>query len=117
MLVFRPIFHKEADFAHMSKDDRREKDAAMAKRALKRKKKTEVEETNFKPGITIIIEWWMKLNASGDPGWVGRARVPMVDNQEYIRRPEWQTTVDISKTKKKEVLFFTSLICFILLYF
>merc|ERR1712106_942892 len=84
----RPIFHKEADFAHMSKDDRREKDAAMAKRALKRKKKTEVEETNFKPG---------------DPGWVGRARVPMVDNQEYIGRPEWQTTVDISKTKKKEI--------------
>ena len=39
----------------------------------------------------------------GDPGWVGRARVPMVDNQEYIRRPEWQTSVDISKTKKKEV--------------
>jgi len=84
----RPIFHKVADAAHMSKDDRREKDAAMAKRAVKRKKKVEVEEQNIKPG---------------DPGWVGRARVPMVDNQEYIRRPEWQTTVDISKTKKKEI--------------
>ena len=43
------------------------------------------------------------MNIKGDPGWVGRARVPMVDNQEYIKRPEWQTTVDISKTKKKEV--------------
>merc|ERR1719477_116165 len=84
----RPIFHKVADAAHMSKDDRREKDAAMAKRAVKRKKKIEVEEQNIKPG---------------DPGWVGRARVPMVDNQEYIKRPEWQTTVDISKTKKKEI--------------
>ena len=29
----------------------------------------------------------------------------MVDNQEYIRRPEWQTSVDISKTKKKEVVY------------
>merc|ERR1719228_2659396 len=84
----RPIFHKVADAAHMSKDDRREKDAAMAKRAVKRKKKVDVEEQNIKPG---------------DPGWVGRARVPMVDNQEYIRRPDWQTTVDISKTKKKGI--------------
>lgn len=84
----RPIFHKEADFARMSKDDRRENDAAMAKRATKRKKKVEVEDHNLKPG---------------DPGWVGRARVPMVDNQEYIRRPDWQTTVDISKTKKKGI--------------
>merc|ERR1711923_607150 len=31
----RPIFHKEANFLHMSKEDRREKDAAVAKRALK----------------------------------------------------------------------------------
>ena len=46
----RPIFHKVADAAHMSKDDRREKDAAMAKRAVKRKKKVEVEEQNIKPG-------------------------------------------------------------------
>ena len=37
----------------MSKDDRREKDAAMAKRAMKRKKKAEVEEQNFKPGNFI----------------------------------------------------------------
>eukprot|EP00092_Neocalanus_flemingeri_P075200 GFUD01093123.1.p1 GENE.GFUD01093123.1~~GFUD01093123.1.p1 ORF type:complete len:247 (-),score=88.48 GFUD01093123.1:66-806(-) len=86
----RPIFHKEADFAHMTKEDRRDKDAAMAKRAVQRKKKVDdSEEQSFKPG---------------DPGWVGRARVPMVDNQEYIRRPEWQTVVDISKgTKKKEI--------------
>merc|ERR1712215_324113 len=48
----RPIFHKEANFLHMSKED-----------------------PTLKPG---------------DPGWIGRARVPQVDNQEYVRRPDWQ---------------------------
>ena len=46
----RPIFHKEANFLHMSKEDRREKDAAVAKRALKRKRKAEIEEPTLKPG-------------------------------------------------------------------
>ena len=49
IILCRPIVHKEADFAHMSKDDMREKDAAMAKRAMKGKKKAEVEEQNFNP--------------------------------------------------------------------
>ena len=31
----------------------------------------------------------------GDLGWVCRARVPMVENREYVQRPEWQSTVDI----------------------
>jgi len=86
----RPIFHKEADFAHMTKEDRREKDAAMAKRVVMRKKKSDdSEEQILKPG---------------DPGWVGRARVPMVDNAEYVRRPNWQNSVDLTKSKaKKEV--------------
>ena len=53
IILCRSIVHKEADFAHMSKDDRREKDAAMAKRAMKGKKKAEVEEQNFKPGNFI----------------------------------------------------------------
>ena len=38
----------------------------------------------------------------GDPGWVGRARVPQAEMQEYVSRPQWQTTVQISDKKQKK---------------
>ena len=41
----------------------------------------------------------------GDPGWIPRARVPMPETQEYVNRPEWQSNVDISRPKKKEIDF------------
>lgn len=85
----RPIFRKESNLANMSREDRRDKDDAMAKRReFKKKKKIEEEKEAVKPG---------------DPGWVSRARVPMFDLQEYIKRPEWQTVVEIGPEKKKKV--------------
>ena len=38
----------------------------------------------------------------GDPGWVGRARVPQAEMSEYVSRPDWQTTVNISDKKQKK---------------
>lgn len=85
----RPIFRKEANFARITREDRRERDDAMAKRSqLKKKKKVEEDREALKPG---------------DPGWINRARVPMPDAQEYIKRPEWQTTVEVGTAKKKTV--------------
>ena len=45
----------------------------------------------------------------GDPGWVGRARVPQVEQSEYVVRPDWQTSVTVSQAKKKGVTLLTSL--------
>jgi len=87
----RPIFHKEDNPALMTREDRREKDAAVAARHRAdggtRKRKVEDVDEAKRPG---------------DPGWVGRARVPQAEMQEYVSRPEWQTTVQISDKKQKK---------------
>merc|ERR1719228_2195191 len=85
----RPIFRKEDNLAHMTREERRERDDYLAKRReVKKKKKVEEVQEALKPG---------------DPGWVSRARVPMPDAQEYIRRPEWQNSEQIGTVKKKTV--------------
>ena len=90
----------------MTREDRREKDAAVAARhradggtrcwtmrensiilSVFRKRKVEEVDEAKRPG---------------DPGWVGRARVPQAEMQEYVSRPEWQTTVQISDKKQKK---------------
>jgi len=85
----RPIFRKEDNLAHMTREERRERDDYLAKRRQgKKKKKVDDVQEALKPG---------------DPGWVSRARVPMPDAQEYIRRPEWQNNEQIGTVKKKTV--------------
>lgn len=86
----RPIFRKEDNLAHMTREDRRARDDAMARRRqVKRLRKPDDEQEAVKPG---------------DPGWVSRARVPMPDAQEYIKRPDWQTSVQIDTAPKKKTV-------------
>ena len=52
----RPIFRKEDNLAHMSREDRRERDDAMAKRrqgAPKRRKAEEEQEAPARPGDRV----------------------------------------------------------------
>ena len=91
----RPIFNLQSDFSSMSKEERITRDKQMAERvfaanrAAKRKALAEAEsKKELKPG---------------DPGWIGRARVPMIDNREYVQRPEWTSFTDMSRTPKKEI--------------
>ena len=77
----------------MSKEERVNRDKLVAERVLAShrasKKRAETEDKkDLKPG---------------DPGWIPRARVPMPDTREYVRRPDWQSTVDMSTKLKKEI--------------
>ena len=69
-------------------EERREKDEAVILRMSGNRKRKAVEEAVTRPG---------------DPGWVGRARVPQVEQGEYVRRPDWQTDVTVSNNRKKGV--------------
>ena len=83
----RPIFNKNMDYKSMDKDERRDRDEKLLNKGRGGEEPEEPEE-GLRPG---------------DPGWVGRARVPLPSSKDYVSRPEWQTTVDISQSKKKEV--------------
>ena len=73
----------------MLQEERREKDEAVILRMSgTRKRKVGGEEAVTRPG---------------DPGWVGRARVPQVEQGEYVRRPDWQTDATVSSNRKKGV--------------
>jgi hypothetical protein len=97
----RPIFRKEDNLAHMTREDRRARDDAMAKRRqFKRLRKPDDEQEAVKPGERLA----RPPATPGDPGWVSRARVPMPDAQEYIKRPDWQTTVQIDTAPKKKTV-------------
>merc|ERR1712013_108139 len=82
----RPIFNKSMDYRDYDKQERRGRDEEIITKKRKHEEPEEPEE-GLRPG---------------DPGWIGRARVPMPSGRDYLKRPQWQTDADLSKGPKKK---------------
>ena len=97
----RPIFQLSADFGTMSREERQRRDLEMAsKLTIATKKRTRSQKQQKEGGLK---EGEKSAPGPGDPGWVCRARVPMVDNKEFVARPVWQSQEDLSHTPKKKI--------------
>jgi len=82
----RPIFNKPTDYKEFDKESRADRD----KYIMSKKRSHEEVADESEEGLRV-----------GDPGWIARARVPMPSSSDYIRRPKWQTEVEVTEKKRK----------------
>ncbi|XP_011402722.1 PREDICTED: protein IWS1 homolog [Amphimedon queenslandica] len=94
----RPVFGLTDDFKGLSRDEREERDWAHLSQAARRRLSSDSRESD--PSRQDELE----ALKPGDKGWVGRARVPLPSNKDYVVRPKWNKQHEFSKGSSKKTL-------------
>ncbi|THD25409.1 putative transcription factor IWS1 [Fasciola hepatica] len=82
----RPIFNLTSDYRTLTKEERKQLDYEH----LPKRRNIENENYDHRDINRELDGEGKGLLRPGDPGWVGRARVPQPSNKDYIIRPKWR---------------------------
>ena len=83
----RPIFDLSTDYKSVSKEERIERDESVSSRRSRQPEPMPEQEEALRPG---------------EKGWCYRARVPQASKGAYVKRPQWNSDVDMSRSRKRE---------------